>query len=146
MGQVQTFDQRNHPWSGLSLALLLCFGRPVEGVALHLGIAQPVQGLLELGPDPPLPVFVDVYLGEERLIVQPPVQIVAPPVDARDVRQQAERVLQILLGFQVLVVVRGDVVVDRLSGGTDAGLLTFEHVQRHRVRVMGLQQFETISL
>jgi hypothetical protein len=40
LGQVQTFDQRNHPWSGLSLALFPGFGRPVEGFCpLQLGIA-----------------------------------------------------------------------------------------------------------
>ncbi|MCI2186727.1 MAG: hypothetical protein LKK40_10615 [Bifidobacterium tibiigranuli] len=145
MGQIQTFDQRNHPWSGLSLALFLRFGRPVQRVALHLRIAQHVEGLLELGPDPPLAVLVDIDAGEERLVAQFAVQVVAPLVDVRDVGQQAERVLQVLACFQVLVVVGGDVVVDRLQGRADAGLLAFEHVQGHGVGVVGLQQLEALA-
>ncbi|WP_262509090.1 hypothetical protein [Schaalia sp. JY-X159] len=37
-----------------------------------------------------LPVFVDVDRCEERLVAQPPVQIVAALVDVRDVREQSE--------------------------------------------------------
>lgn len=62
-------------------------GRPVQGVALHLRIAQQVKGLLELDPHPPLPLLVNVDASEGCLIAQPPVQIIAPLVDVRDVHQ-----------------------------------------------------------
>ncbi|MCI1787662.1 MAG: hypothetical protein LKI58_06300 [Actinomyces sp.] len=127
------------------MAFLLRLGRPVQRVALNLRVAEHVEGLLELGPDPSLAVLVDVDAGEERLVAQPPVQVVAPLVDVRDVRQQSQRVLQVLPGLQVLVVVGGDVVVDRLQRGADAGLLAFEHVQGHGVGVVGLQQLEALA-
>ncbi|MFC7580069.1 hypothetical protein ACFQ23_00020 [Schaalia naturae] len=130
----------------MDLTLLLRFGCPVQGVALHLGIAQRVEGTLEVHAHPPLPLLVDVDSGEERLVAQSPVQVVAPLVDGRNVRQQAERVFQVLSGFQVLVVVGGDVVVDGLQGGADPGLLAFEYVERHRVGVVGLQELEALGL
>ncbi|MCI1636797.1 MAG: hypothetical protein LKI30_01645 [Bifidobacterium crudilactis] len=146
MDQVQTYDQRNYPWSGLGLTLLLRLGRPVQGVALHLRIAQQVEGLLILDSDPPLPILVDIDPREERLVTQPAVQVIAPPIDVRNVRQQAQRILQVLPSFQVLVVVRGDGVVNRLQGSADPGLLTLEHIQGHRVRIMSLQQLEALVL
>lgn len=50
------------------------------------------------------------------------------------------------MGFQVLVVVGGDVVVDGLQGSTDPGLFSFEHVEGHRVGVANPQQLEALSL
>ncbi|KAE8129274.1 hypothetical protein DDE84_04220 [Bifidobacterium tibiigranuli] len=127
------------------MALLPGLGHPVQGVAAHLRVAKHVEGLLELDPDSPLTVLVDGDAGEEFLVAQPPVQVFAPLVDVRDAHQQPERVFQVLPRFQILVVVRGDVVIDRLQRQTDPRLLTLEHIEGHRIRRTSLQQLEMLS-
>jgi len=127
---------------GLDLALLLCFGRPVQGVGLDLGIAERVVGPLVL--DAGFAVVVNEDGGEECLVAQTTVRVVAPPVDVRRVCEQPDRVLQVRASLGVLVVVCSDPIVDRLQLSADAGLFLLEQVQRHGVGIVRLQQLDPL--
>ncbi|WIY83442.1 hypothetical protein [Propionimicrobium sp. PCR01-08-3] len=126
----------------MNLALCFRLGSPVQCVGLHLGIAQRV--VRPLVRDAGLPVVVNEDGGEERLVAQTTVRVIAPPVDVRRVCEQPNRIFQVRASLGVLVVVGDDPVVDRLQLGTDPGLLLLEQVQRHGVGVVRLQQLDPL--
>lgn len=62
--------------------------------------------------DAQLVVLVDVDFGEERLVDQAPVGVVAAGVDAPAVGQQVQGVFEVSAGVGVLAVVGLDATVD----------------------------------
>ncbi|WP_170931308.1 hypothetical protein [Aeromicrobium sp. PE09-221] len=87
--------------------------RPVEGVAVDLGVGQHLVGALVL--DAELVVFFDVDLGEEGLVAQAPVGVVAAGVDVGAVGQQVEGVFEVGAGVGVLAVVGVDTAVEAVE-------------------------------
>ncbi|MFC6233564.1 hypothetical protein ACFPZL_00475 [Leucobacter soli] len=77
--------------------------------------------------DAQLVVFVDEDLGEERLIAQPPVGVVAPGVDVGAVGEQTERVVEVGAGVGVVAVVGVDAAGHLVEFGDDAVLFALEH-------------------
>jgi len=71
----------------------VCVCGPGQGVGVDLRIEQHLEGPVVL--DAQLVVLVEEDLGEECLVAQPPVGVVAPAVDVGAVGEQAERVVEV---------------------------------------------------
>lgn len=77
--------------------------------------------------DSQLVVLVDEDLGEERLVAQPPVGVVAAGVDVGAVREQAQGVVEVGAGIGVVTEVGVDTAGHLVEFGDDAVLLALEH-------------------
>ncbi|WP_211220872.1 MULTISPECIES: hypothetical protein [Agrococcus] len=77
--------------------------------------------------DAQLVVFVDVDLGEERLVAQPPVGVIAAGVDVGAVGEQAEGVVEVAAGVGVVAEVSVDATGHLVEFSDDAVLLSLEH-------------------
>ncbi|MBF9335990.1 hypothetical protein G3N30_07035 [Microbacterium lacticum] len=98
---------------------------PGQGVGVDLRIELHLEGPVVL--DTQLVVLVDEDLGEERLVAQPPVGVVAAGVDIGAVAQQAERVVEVGAGLGVVAEVGVDAAGHLVEFGDDAILLALEH-------------------
>ena len=78
-------------------------------------VEQHLEGPVVL--DPEFVVLLDVDLGEEGLVAQAPVSVVAPVVDVGAVLQQVQGVVQVGAGVDVLAVVGVDAAVDAVEFG-----------------------------
>ncbi|WP_234417804.1 hypothetical protein [Miniimonas sp. S16] len=85
-------------------------------------------------------VFVDVDLGEEGLVAQAAVRVVAPTVDVGAVGQQVQRIVEVGAGVGIVAVVGVDTPVHAVEFSEDAVLLSSEHRQRDRIGVVGLHE------
>ena len=85
-------------------------GGPGQCVGLQTGVGEPVLGTPIADPD------VDLDRLEQRLITQPTVRIIGMGVNVTDVGQQVQRVVQVSPRVRVVPVVRGQPVLDGLSG------------------------------
>jgi len=103
-----------------------------------LRIEEHLEGPVVL--DAQLVVLVDEDLGEECLVAQAPVGVVAPAVDVSAVAQQAERVVEVVAGVGVVAEVGVDAAGHLVEFGEDAVLLALEHGERDRVGVVGLHE------
>ncbi|WP_454299734.1 hypothetical protein [Salana multivorans] len=90
--------------------------------------------------DPQLVVLVDEDLGEEGLVAQPPVGVVAAGVDVGAVGEQSERVVEVGAGVGVVAEVGVDAAGYLVEFGDDAVLLALEHGERYRVGVVRLHE------
>ncbi|MGE0819355.1 hypothetical protein [Kocuria marina] len=77
--------------------------------------------------DPQLVVLVDEDLGEERLVAQPPVGVVAAGVDVGAVGEQSEGVIEAGAGLGVIAEVGVDAAGHLVEFGDDAVLFALEH-------------------
>ncbi|MDQ4113909.1 MAG: hypothetical protein M3306_22850 [Actinomycetota bacterium] len=111
---------------------------PGERVRVDLGVEQHLEGPGVL--DAEFVVLVDVDLGEERLVAQPAVSVVAAGVDVGAVLQQVQGVVQVRAGVGVLAVVGVEAAVHLVELACDAVLLSLEDGERDRVGVVGLQE------
>ncbi|WP_244223214.1 hypothetical protein [Brevibacterium aurantiacum] len=123
------------------LLAVLC---PVEGVAVDLGVQQHLVRALVL--DAEFVVFLDVDLGEEGLVAQATVGVVAAGVDVGAVGQQVERVFEVGAGVGVLAVVGVDTAGHLVELSEDAVLLPFEQSERDRVGVVRLEESFLLAL
>ena len=89
-------------------------GGPGQGVGLRIGVGEPDVGTPI--PDPDIAFLVNVDRLEQRLITQPTVRIIGMGVNVTDVGQQVQRVVQVRPRVRVVPVVRGQPVLDGLSG------------------------------
>ncbi|MDO5500307.1 MAG: hypothetical protein Q4F67_11590, partial [Propionibacteriaceae bacterium] len=80
---------------------------------VDLGVEEHLEGPVVLDAEPV--VFVDVDLGDEGLVAQAPIGVVAPVVDVGAVLQQVEGVVEVGAGVGVLAVVGVDAAVDGVS-------------------------------
>ena len=87
-----------------------------------------------------LVVLIDVDLGEERLIAQAPVGVVAAGVDVRAVAEQVQGVVQVGAGVGAFAVVGVDASVHLVELAEDAVLLPLEDGERDRVGIVGLHE------
>ncbi|MGO3041234.1 hypothetical protein [Ancrocorticia populi] len=126
---------------GSSLFAVLC---PVEGVAVDLGVEQHLVGALVL--DSELVVFLDVDLGEEGLVAQAAVGVVAAGVDVGAVGQQVEGVCEVGAGVGVFAVVGVDAAGHLVELSEDAVLFAFEERERDRVGVVSLEESFLLAL
>ncbi|MBF9336208.1 hypothetical protein G3N30_08215 [Microbacterium lacticum] len=78
-------------------------------------------------------MLADADLGEERLVGQASVLVVAAGVDASDVAGEGEAVVDVVAGFGVVVVVLGEAVVDRCLLGAEPVLELGELFEADRV-------------
>ncbi|KAB1655049.1 hypothetical protein F8O01_12335 [Pseudoclavibacter chungangensis] len=101
-------------------------------------VEEHVEGLRVVRAD--LAVFVDVDLGEERLVAQASGVVVASFVDRCDVAEQTQCVVQVRFGVGVVAVVCGDAVPDLFQLGPNAVLLEFEDVEWDGVGEVSAQQ------
>ncbi|MEZ3156770.1 hypothetical protein AB1K56_07530 [Microbacterium sp. BWR-S6Y] len=90
--------------------------------------------------DAQLVVLVDEDLGEECLVAQAPVGVVAPAVDVGAVAQQPERVVEVGAGVGVVSEVGVDATGHLVEFGDDPVLLALEHGERDRVCVVRLHE------
>lgn len=121
--------------SGSGLVAVL---NPVEGVSVDLRIEEHLKGPVVL--DAQLVVLVDVDLGEERLVAQPPVGVVAARVDVGAVGEQSEGVVEVGAGVGVVAEVRIDAAVHLVEFGDDPVLFALEHGERDLVGVVRLHK------
>ncbi|WP_162494733.1 hypothetical protein [Tessaracoccus flavescens] len=98
---------------------------PGQGVRVDLRIEEHLERLVVL--DAQLVVLIDEDLGEERLVAQPPVGVVAAGVDVSAVGEQSEGVVEVGAGVGVVAVVGVDATGHLVEFGDDAVLLTLEH-------------------
>ena len=77
--------------------------------------------------DAQLVVLVDEDLGEERLVTQPPVGVVAACVDVGAVGEEPERVVEVGAGVGVVAEVGVDAAGYLVEFGADAVLFALEH-------------------
>ncbi|MCY7401399.1 MAG: hypothetical protein LH477_10640 [Nocardioides sp.] len=117
---------------------------PGQGARLDLGVEEQLERLGVLGAQ--TQVVLDVDLGEERLVAQPPGEVVAAGVEAGEVVEQVETAAQDRLRVGVLAVVTLQPAVEVVQLGTDPRLLLLEHRQRDRVGVVGLHELELLVL
>ncbi|WP_279071855.1 hypothetical protein [Microbacterium lacticum] len=111
---------------------------PGERVGVDGGIEQHLEGAGVL--DAQLVVLIDVDLGEERLVAQASVGVVAASVDVGAVPEQVQRVVQVGAGVGVSAVVRVKATGHLVELAEDAVLLSFEDGERDRVGVVGLHE------
>jgi len=90
-----------------------------------LRIKEHLEGPVVL--DPQLVVLVDEDLGEERLVAQPPVGVVAAGVDVGAVGEQSEGVIEAGAGLGVIAEVGVDAAGHLVEFGDDAVLFALEH-------------------
>ncbi len=89
-----------------------------EGVGVDLGVEEHFEGSVVL--DAELVVLVDVDLGEEGLVAEASVGVVAACVDVGVVGEQVEGVVEVGSGVGVVAVVSVDAAVGRVEFGEDA--------------------------
>ncbi|MFK5257364.1 hypothetical protein [Propionibacterium freudenreichii] len=77
--------------------------------------------------DSQLVVLVDEDLGEERLVAQPPVGVVAAGVDVGAVGEEPEGVVEVGAGVGVVAVVGVDAAGHLVEFGDDPILFALEH-------------------
>ena len=77
--------------------------------------------------DAQLVVLVDEDLGEERLVAQPPVGVVAAGVDVGAVGEQSEGAVEVGTGVGLVPEVGVDAAGYLVEFGDDPVLLTLEH-------------------
>ncbi|GMA24925.1 hypothetical protein GCM10025864_26840 [Luteimicrobium album] len=117
---------------------LACVRGPGEGVGVDGGVEQHLERSSVL--DAELAVFLDVDLGEERLVAQSAVRVVAAGVDVGAVSQETEGVIQVGACVGVFTVVGVESTVHQVKLSADPVLLALEHGQRDRVGVVGLHE------
>ncbi|MFV0257487.1 MAG: hypothetical protein ACK5PP_03425 [Acidimicrobiales bacterium] len=93
-----------------------------------------------------LVVVFEVDAGEEGLVAQAPVGVVAAGVDVGAVGEQVEGVVEVDAGVGVLAVVGVDASVHLVQLGEDAVLFALEHCQRDGVGVVGLDELGLLAL
>ncbi|WP_416447064.1 hypothetical protein AB3K78_07080 [Leucobacter sp. HNU] len=106
---------------------------PVQGVRADLGIEEHFVGAFVL--DMQGVVFIDEDAGEERLVAQASVRVVAVAIDVCAVLEQVERVVQVLACLAVLAVVRGQALLDLVQFAREGLLFSFEVREGDRVGV-----------
>jgi len=103
----------------------VCVRGPGQSVGVDLRIEEHLEGSVVL--DAQLVVLVDEDLGEERLVAQPPVGVVASSVDIGAVGEQTERVVEVGAGVGVVAEVRVNTASHLVEFSDDAVLLALEH-------------------
>ena len=71
----------------------MCVFGPGQGVGVDLGVEEHLEGSVVL--DAQFVVFVDEDLGEEGLVAEPSVGVVAAGVDVGAVGEESERVVEV---------------------------------------------------
>ena len=93
---------------------------PGECVGVDLGVEQHLEGPVVL--DAQLIVLLDVDLGEEGLVAQASVGVVASAVDVGAVLKQVEGVVQVRAGIDVFAVVGVEAAAHLVEFAEDAVL------------------------
>ncbi|WP_232004584.1 hypothetical protein [Propionibacterium freudenreichii] len=109
---------------GFGSGLVAVLG-PGEGVGVDLGVEEHFEGSVVL--DAELVVFVDVDLGEEGLVAEASVCVVAAFVDFGAVGEQVEGVVEVGSGVGVVAVVGVNAAVGGVEFGENAVLFSFEN-------------------
>ncbi|MDK9295044.1 hypothetical protein FAM19031_001144 [Propionibacterium freudenreichii] len=109
---------------------------PGESVGVDLGVEEHFEGSVVV--DAELVVFVDVDLGEEGLVAEASVGVVAAFVDFGAVGEQVEGVVEVGSGVCVVAVVGVDAAVGGVEFGEDAVLFSFEDGEWDGASVVGL--------
>ena len=102
----------------------MCVCGPGQSVGVDLRIEEHFEGPVVL--DAQLVVLVDVDLGEEGLVAQASVGVVAPLVDVGAVSQEPEGIVEVGAGVGVVAVVGVDTPVEAVEFTENAVLFSFE--------------------
>ena len=89
-----------------------------QDVGVDLGVEEHLEGPVVL--DAQFVVLVNVDLGVEFLVAQPPIGVVASGVDVGAVGEQPECVVEVGSGVGVVAVVRADATGHLVEFGDDA--------------------------